>query len=110
MIAASRFGLIVPADDATGQGPNNPYAPVMVATGPNYTFDANGGLDSGGRISGGTYYTQASPYAMRKPVSRVPNGTKAPCGCSGMPNVSAIPWWGWALIAVGVVAIFRRVT
>lgn len=107
-----------------GQGLDLPYAPVYTAGVPTYADVAPPLLDvprSGG-YAAPIIAVPADAYAPRltpntggrvlgttgtSPVVQ-PNGA-APCGCNGNGSLG-LPWWAWALVAIGVVAIFRRVT
>lgn len=102
-------------DQGSGQGLLAPYAPSMVASGPNYITPQP--LSPSPRAGGYAAIPAQVPlnaYAPRtSTLPQTPNsgGAPMPCNCNGNHNsLQAIPWWGWALMAIGVVALFRRVT
>lgn len=114
MISSGAFAIDLD-NQGSGQGLLAPYAPSMVASGPNYIEPVP--LAPAPRAGGYAAIPAQVPlnaYAPRTvagtPVP-APNTTAAmPCNCNGNGSLQAIPWWAWALMAIGVVAIFRRVT
>ena len=119
MLANGAFAVLPESEADTGQGWQQPYAPVAVATGPNWVepFEFAPAPRSGGyaaipaAVPLNAYAPRTVAPFTSSPNQAPPNATPMPCNCNGNgSNLSAIPWWGWALIAIGVVAIFRRVT
>lgn len=102
-------------NQGSGQGLLAPYAPSMVASGPNYITPQE--LSPAPRAGGYAAIPAQVPLNAYAPTrvagtpAPAPNAPAMPCNCNGNANsLQAIPWWGWALMAIGIVAIFRRVT
>ena len=116
----STFPVMVGPEEMIGQGAVLPYEPVYTAGVPTYALappvvdvTRSGGFAAPIALVQPDAYAPKAPNVSGKVLGTTGGIVLAPvpvtedCGCN---DGLKLPWWAWALVAIGVVAIFRRVT
>ncbi len=107
MLYTNEVGALTTSNgaSATGQALLNPYASNVDPNADVYAMAAPSSPDPAS-IAAPPVVVPLNAYAPAAPQSTTA-AAATPCGCNG---TLSLPWWAWALIIIGAVAVVRRLT